>query len=138
MFCRNKSGEIYKMAFNPKNHVRLGFLFAGFWLMRGIAILAAILLKGSQPIVGRRNSAWVALGGVSIYTVLVGVATSVVRGVVMAVLIIFVTLNLSDFHWVNRHPLWPGRGTTTVIRMRRYWRGPPKWARLLCEPMNWA
>ncbi len=56
-----------------------------------IAIMAAILLKGSQPVVGRRNSAWVALGGVTIYTVLVGAEASVVRAAVMAALFIFAT-----------------------------------------------
>ena len=54
-----------------------------------IAILAAILLRGSYlashvlashvlPFVGYRGSAWVALGGVAIYTVLVGADAAVV------------------------------------------------------------
>ena len=42
-----------------------------------IAILAAILLRGSRPFVGFRGSAWVALGGVAIYTVLVCRATRI-------------------------------------------------------------
>ncbi len=56
-----------------------------------IAILAVILLRGSQPFVGRRWSAWVALGGVAIYTVLVGAEASVVRAAIMAAIFIFAT-----------------------------------------------
>ncbi len=37
-----------------------------------IALLAAILLKGSRPFVGLRGSAWVSLAGISLYTVLAG------------------------------------------------------------------
>ena len=56
-----------------------------------IAILAAILLRGSRPFVGRRTSAWVALGGVAIYAVLVGAEASVVRAAIMAAIFIFAT-----------------------------------------------
>ena len=44
-----------------------------------IVILAVILLRGSQSFVGRRWSAWVALGGAAIYATLVGAEASVVR-----------------------------------------------------------
>jgi competence protein ComEC len=47
------------------------------------------LAEGSEPFVGRRYSAWVALGGVAIYTVLVGAEASVVRAAIMAALFIF-------------------------------------------------
>ena len=56
-----------------------------------IAIFAAILLRGSKPFVGRRYSAWVALGGVAIYATLVGAEASVVRAAIMAALFIFAT-----------------------------------------------
>ena len=56
-----------------------------------ITILAVILLRVSQPFIGRRYSAWVALGGVAIYTVLVGAEASVVRAAIMAAIFIFAT-----------------------------------------------
>jgi hypothetical protein len=70
-------------------------------LNQHIPILAAILLKGSQPKVGRRNSAWVALGGVTIYTELVGAEASVVKAAVMAALFIFATPLLRGIHWAG-------------------------------------
>ncbi len=51
--------------------------------------MAAILLRGSYlashvlPFAGLRGSAWVAMGGVAIYTVLVGADAAVVRAVIM-------------------------------------------------------
>ncbi|MGD8584896.1 MAG: DNA internalization-related competence protein ComEC/Rec2 [Chloroflexota bacterium] len=54
-----------------------------------IAILAAILLRGSRPFVGPRWCAWVAIGGVIIYTILVGAEPAVVRAAVMAAIFIF-------------------------------------------------
>lgn len=54
-----------------------------------IAILAAILLRGSRPFVGPRYCAWVAIGGVIIYTILVGADPAVVRAAVMAAIFIF-------------------------------------------------
>ena len=54
-----------------------------------IAILAAILLRGSRPIVGPRWSAWVAIGGVAIYTILVGADPAVVRAAIMGGIFIF-------------------------------------------------
>ena len=59
-----------------------------------IAILAVILLRGSRPFVGFRGSAWVALGGVAIYTVLVGADAAVVRAAIMGGLFIFATRSL--------------------------------------------
>jgi predicted membrane metal-binding protein len=49
----------------------------------------AILLRGSRPFVGARWSAWVAIGGVIIYTILVGAEPAVVRAAVMAAIFIF-------------------------------------------------
>jgi predicted membrane metal-binding protein len=46
---------------------------------------------GSQAFVGRCWSAWIALGGVTIYAILVGVEVSVVKAVIMAALFIFAT-----------------------------------------------
>jgi competence protein ComEC len=54
-----------------------------------IAILAAILLAASRPFAGPRWSAWVAIGGVTIYTILVGADPAVVRAAVMAAIFIF-------------------------------------------------
>ncbi|HSG15521.1 MAG TPA: DNA internalization-related competence protein ComEC/Rec2 [Anaerolineae bacterium] len=54
-----------------------------------IAILAAILLRGSRPVVGPRWSAWVAIGGVAIYTILVGADPAVVRAAIMGGIFIF-------------------------------------------------
>jgi competence protein ComEC len=56
-----------------------------------IAILAAILLKGSQPVVGRRWSTWVALIGITLYTILVGAQAPVVRATIMGALFIVAT-----------------------------------------------
>jgi competence protein ComEC len=60
-------------------------LICGF----NIAILAAILLRASRPFFGPRWSAWVAIGGVAIYTVLVGAEPAVVRAAIMAAIFIF-------------------------------------------------
>ncbi len=54
-----------------------------------IAILAAILLAISRPFAGPRWSAWVAIIGVIIYTILVGAEPAVVRAAVMAAIFIF-------------------------------------------------
>jgi len=83
-------------------------------LNQHILILAAILLKGSQPIVGRRNSAWVALGGVTIYTELVGAEASVVKAAVMAALFIFATPLLRGIHWAGLLSSWTHNHSSTM------------------------
>jgi competence protein ComEC len=60
-------------------------LICGF----NIAILVAILPRGSRPFVGPRWSAWVAIGGVIAYTILVGAEPAVVRAAIMGAMIIF-------------------------------------------------
>jgi competence protein ComEC len=69
--------------------------------------MAAILLKGSQPFVGRRWSAWVALGGVFICAVLVGAEASVVRAAIMTGIFIFAT------HFMGR-PTFTAAGLFTA------------------------
>jgi hypothetical protein len=83
-------------------------------LNQHIPILAAILLKGSQPIVGRRNSAWVALGGVTIYTELVGTEASVVKAAVMAALFIFATPLLRGINWAGLLSFWTHKHSSTM------------------------
>ena len=61
------------------------FLIYGF----NIAVLVAILLGISRPFAGLRWSAWVAISGVIIYTILVSAKPSVVRAAVMAAIFIF-------------------------------------------------
>jgi hypothetical protein len=61
--------------------------------------LTAILLKISLAFVGRRNKAWVALGGVTINAVLAGIEASDVRAPDLAALIIFATLLLRGIYW---------------------------------------
>jgi len=96
MFCRNKSGEIYKMAFNPKNQQNgiqsekpcpVWVLICGF----NIAILTGLLLAASRPLFGLRRSAWFVLLGIALYTVLVGADAAVVRAAIMGALLVVAT-----------------------------------------------
>ncbi|MEJ2748727.1 MAG: ComEC/Rec2 family competence protein, partial [Anaerolineae bacterium] len=48
-----------------------------------IAILIAIMVSVSEPLLGRRGSVAFAVGGVTLYTILVGAAASVVRAAIM-------------------------------------------------------
>ncbi len=54
-----------------------------------IAILAGALLRGGRGLVGLRRSAWGALAGISVYTILVGADAAVVRAAFMGSLYIF-------------------------------------------------
>ena len=49
-----------------------------------VAILVGVLLMATRPFLGLTRSAWVAMGGVALYTVLVGADASVVRAAIMA------------------------------------------------------
>ncbi|UCC52081.1 MAG: DNA internalization-related competence protein ComEC/Rec2 [Anaerolineaceae bacterium] len=53
-----------------------------------IAIVAGILLRGSRHFVARRAAAFIALLGITLYTILVGVEASVVRAAIMGALFI--------------------------------------------------
>jgi len=53
-----------------------------------IAIIAGILLRGSRYFVAYRTSAWIALFGIALYTILVGAEASVVRAAIMGALFI--------------------------------------------------
>jgi hypothetical protein len=44
-----------------------------------IAILTGILLAASRPIFGHKRSAWFVLGGIALYTILVGADAAVLR-----------------------------------------------------------
>ncbi len=53
-----------------------------------IAIIAGILLRGSRYIVAPRAAGIIAIGGISLYTILVGAETAVVRAAIMGALFI--------------------------------------------------
>jgi predicted membrane metal-binding protein len=69
---------------SPETERPVCFLIWGF----NIAILAAILLRGSRTFVGLKGSAWVALIGIALYTVLAGADAAVVRAAIMGGLFI--------------------------------------------------
>jgi competence protein ComEC len=48
-----------------------------------IAILTGILLAASRPLFGHKRSAWFVLGGIALYTILVGADAAVVRAAIM-------------------------------------------------------
>lgn len=48
-----------------------------------IAIIAAVLVRLADPLVGERGSALLAMGGIAVYTLLVGADPSVVRAAIM-------------------------------------------------------
>jgi competence protein ComEC len=53
-----------------------------------IAIIAGLFLQGGRLLFDRRTAAWTALGGVALYTLLVGAEASVVRAAIMGALFI--------------------------------------------------
>jgi len=49
-----------------------------------VAVLVGVLLMATRPFLGPARSAWAAMGGVALYTLLVGADASVVRAAIMA------------------------------------------------------
>ena len=53
-----------------------------------IAIIAGVLLQGGRYLLGNRGAAWVAIGGIALYTLFVGAEAAVVRAALMATLFV--------------------------------------------------